>query len=309
MGGKVNTRIRLLVPYFGRWPFWMSFFLQTCRWNTDIEWLFFTDCGVPSGLPDNVKIKPMSFREYCQLVSEGLGISFKPTNPYKLCDIKPALGYLHAEHLEGFDFWGFSDIDLVYGDLKKYFSEERLAKYDLISTHARRISGHLCMLRNSKRMREAFMHVPGWQNCFEDPAHCAFDEGAFSRLFIRHKNWPEGLRRVADRFNPWRQSSEFNEAFSTPHARVPWLGGGFDFPDCWMWSVGQLTNNRDGLREFPYFHFITWKSSKWSGCQPETLMHPLDLASWPAWCVTEQGFRPSESILTTEEKANVDGLQ
>lgn len=298
-------RIRLLIPYFGRWPFWIPFFLQTCRWNPDIEWLFFTDCGEPDDLPDNVKIQPMSFAGYCQLVSKGLGISFNPASPYKLCDIKPALGYLHSEHLEGFDFWGFSDIDLIYGDLRQYFSKERLSRYDLISTHARRISGHLCMLRNNKRMREAFMNVPGWQARFEDPAHLAFDEGAFSRLFIRHKNWPEGIQRIADQFNPWRRLSEFNEAFSTPHARVPWLGGGFDFPECWMWNVGQLTNNRDGRREFPYFHFITWKSSKWSGGQSETLIQPSDLASRPAWCITEQGFRPYDHSLDTEKKASV----
>lgn len=290
MEHQVNRPIRLLIPYFGRWPFWMPFFLQTCRWNADIEWLFFTDCGVPDSLPDNVKIQSMSFASYCQLVSEGLGISFKPTSPYKLCDIKPALGYLHAEHLVGFDFWGFSDVDLIYGNLRQYFSDERLSTYDLISTHARRISGHLCILRNDKRMREAFMSVPGWRSCFQDPAHYAFDEGPYSRLFIRHKNWPEGLRRVADHFNPWRRRSEFNEAFSTPHARVPWVSGGFDFPECWTWKHGQLTNNRDGLREFPYFHFITWKSSKWSGGQSEALIRPSDLASRPAWCITEQGF-------------------
>ena len=81
---------------------------------------------------------------------------------------------------------GFSDIDLVYGQLRGYFSEERLARYDLLSTHARRVSGHLCLLRNNERMRQAFMRVHGWQACFEDPstahsmkrrsADCSFGE-------------------------------------------------------------------------------------------------------------------------------------
>lgn len=113
-----RSRICLLIPYFGRWPFWMPFFLRTCKRNADIDWLFFSDCGVPDDLPNNVRIIPISFADYCQLVSERLGISFKPDNPYKLCDIKPALGHIHADHLDGFDFWGFSDIDLIYGDLR-----------------------------------------------------------------------------------------------------------------------------------------------------------------------------------------------
>jgi hypothetical protein len=144
----------------------MSFFLQTCKWNADIDWLFFTDCGAPDDLPDNVHVVTISFSDYCQLVSERLGISFNPKNPYKLCDIKPALGYLHVDQLDGFDFWGFSDIDLIYGNLRRYFSEERLAGYDLLSTHARRVSGHLCLLRNNERMRGAFMRIPEWRVCF-----------------------------------------------------------------------------------------------------------------------------------------------
>jgi hypothetical protein len=297
-----QSRIRLLIPYFGRWPFWMPFFLQTCKRNADIDWLFFSDCGTPDDLPDNVQIVPISFVDYCQLVSERLGIPFKPANPYKLCDIKPALGHIHAEHLADVDFWGFSDIDLVYGQLRGYFSEERLARYDLLSTHARRVSGHLCLLRNNERMRQAFMRVPGWQACFEDPEHRAFDEAAFSRLFIRRKNWPEALRWVADRFNPWRRSSEFNEAFSTPHARVPWLSGGFDFPDCWIWDDGRLTNNRDGARDFPYFHFITWKNAKWCGLSTDLLMQPGDLAARPSWCITEQGFRTPDGVFAATER-------
>lgn len=303
-----HSRIRLLIPYFGRWPFWMSFFLQTCKWNADIDWLFFTDCGAPDDLPDNVHVVTISFNDYCQLVSERLGISFKPENPYKLCDIKPALGYLHVDQLDGFDFWGFSDIDLIYGDLRGYFSEERLSKYDLFSTHARRVSGHLCLLRNNERMRGAFMRIPEWRVCFEDSKHHAFDEAAFSRLFVRHKNWPEGVRRLADRFNPWRRRSEFSEAFSTPHARVPWLSGSFDFPNRWIWSEGRLTNNLDGAREFPYFHFISWKTAKWAGRSLGSLVQPADLASCSSWCLTEEGFRVPDSLhVATEERASANG--
>lgn len=287
----VVPRIRFLIPYFGRWPFWMPFFLESCRHNPDIDWLFFSDCGVPDNLPANVVIESMTFADYCQRVSERLGISFNPRSAYKLCDIKPALGYIHADRLDGFDFWGFSDIDLVYGNLRAYFSAERLARFDLLSTHERRISGHLCLMRNDARMREAFMQVPGWQRAFQQAEHLAFDEGAFSRLFIRRKNWPEGLRRLLNLFNPWCRRSEFVEAFSTPSARVPWLDGRFDFPKRWTWSRGRLTNERDGEREFPYFHFIAWKGDAWPLCPAESLIQPGDLVSRAAWSITAQGFR------------------
>ena len=178
-------RLLFLIPYFGRWPFWMPFFLQSCRYNPDVKWVFFTDCGIPAEAPSNVQFRSISFAEYCAKVSARLGIEFQPRSPYKLCDLKPALGYVHADELEGFDFWGFSDIDLVYGDLRAYFTIDRLQRFDLLSTHERRVSGHLCLLRNTARMREALMQVPGWQANLSSVEHNAIDEAAYRRLFIR----------------------------------------------------------------------------------------------------------------------------
>lgn len=284
-------RLLFLIPYFGRWPFWMPFFLKSCRFNPDVQWLFFTDCGTPPDAPDNVRFRDISFVDYCAKVSARLGIHFSPQSPYKLCDLKPALGYVHADELEGLEFWGFSDIDLVYGDLRGYFSAPRLQQFDLLSTHDRRISGHLCLLRNDARMREAFMHVPGWQAKLASCEHNAFDEGAFSRLFVRHKSWPTPLRRLADACNPWRRCSEFVEAFSTPNGRIAWLDGGFDFPRRWIWQRGQLRNDRDGERQFPYFHFIGWKCDAWPAHSEHELLGDEALTAQDAWSITPQGFR------------------
>lgn len=286
-----RPRIRFLIPYFGRWPFWMPFFLQTCRFNPDVEWLFFTDCGTPEGAPNNVSFRPITFADYCKQVSARLGINFHPHSPYKLCDLKPALGYVHENELAGADFWGFSDIDLVYGDLRAYFSAERLARFDLLSTHERRVSGHLCLMRNTARMREAFMSVPGWQESLSSSEHNAFDEGAFSRLFIRNKNWPVLLRRIVDAFNPWRRCSEFVEAYSTPNGRVPWVDGSLDFPQLWIWRQGRLFNDRDGHRQFPYFHFIGWKCDTWPTCAEHELLGDVTLVMKDAWSITPKGFR------------------
>src|SRR5471032_2033341 len=93
-------RILFLIPYFGQWPFWMPFFLESFRRNTDIDWLLFSDCGIPENLPPNVTVETMSFGDYCGLVSRRLNIDFAPDAAYKLCDIKPALGHIHADRSE-----------------------------------------------------------------------------------------------------------------------------------------------------------------------------------------------------------------
>ncbi|MDX2353593.1 DUF6625 family protein [Stutzerimonas xanthomarina] len=284
-------RIRFLIPYFGRWPFWMPFFLESCRHNKDIDWLFFSDCGIPPNLPDNVTVEAWAFDDYCRMVSQKIGISFTASTPYKLCDLKPALGDVHADRLKGYDFWGFSDIDLVYGNLRRYFTDERLERYDLLATHSRRISGHLCLFSNTERMRRAYRSAPQWRQRLTSPEHNAFDEAGFSRLFIRRKGWPAPMRWVINQLNPWWRRAEFCEAFSTPDGRIPWVDGSRCYPQRWVWNEGRLMTDKDAEREFPYFHFIGWKCDRWPAYTINHLLPDPKLANSRAWCVTAEGFR------------------
>nr|WP_313952395.1 DUF6625 family protein [Accumulibacter sp.] len=291
MSMSTSPSICLVMPYFGKWPFWMPFFLQSCRFNPSVDWLFYTDCEPLGDCPANVRVVRMSFNDYCRKVSAKLDIHFMPTKAYKLCDIRPALGLIHEDVLQGYDFWGFGDIDLVYGDLRAYFTNERLQEHDLYSTHARRISGHLCLIRNTLRMREAFKRIPSWQERFCDEKHQALDEGAFTRIFLRNKNLPLILQRlIGTVFNPWYRRSEFIEAYSTPYARIAWVDGSRDFPDRWLWAGGKLTNNLNGDREFPYFHFIVWKKHAWEKLEADKLSASSRFAGSSSWSISEQGF-------------------
>lgn len=291
-----HQKILFVVPYFGKWPFWMTFFLESCRYNPDIDWLFLTDCGTPKDAPENVRFVATTFKAYCQSVSEKLGISFTPDSPYKLCDLKPALGEVHADALSGYDFWGFSDIDLIYGDLRNYFTPARLERHDVLSTHERRISGHLCLLRNTPEIRSLFRQVPNWQEKLESREHFGFDEGAFSRLFVRFKKWPRPLRRLLSLTNPLWRRSEFIEACTTPYGRVPWHDGSFNFPSHWCWKRGKLTNSADGPRAFPYFHFIGWKQrTDWCSEAEQNSLADSALPKSGCWHITTTGFRACPS--------------
>jgi hypothetical protein len=285
-----RPRIRFLMPYFGKWPFWFPLFLESCRWNPDIDWLLFSDCGVPEHLPKNVRVEALCYGDYLALVSHRLGIVFAPPDPYKLCDIKPALGYIHEDCLTYYDFWAFGDIDVIFGQLRNYFSPGRMERYDLISCHSRRVSGHLCLIRNTPRMREAFMRIPNWKKRFSDSRHQRIDESAFSRIFIRHKNFPKPLFQLAALFNPWRLRSDFREAYSTPNGRVAWLDGNYDFPRRWFWREGVLNNDLDGEREFPYLHFLGWKKKDWRTLSAPLMETMNALARRPGWSISAEGI-------------------
>jgi hypothetical protein len=267
----------------------MPFFLESCRKNPDIDWFFFSDCGMPEFVPDNVRIQTTSFKDYCAFVAQRLNISFVPENPYKLCDLKPALGFIHADQLQNCDFWAFGDIDLIYGQLRDYFTDARLTRYDLLSTHARRISGHLCLIRNTPHMNTLFRHIPNWQNLCSNMKHQHLDESAFSRLFIKHKNFPKPLFDLFGKLNPLRRTSDFTEAYSTPGMSVPWTDGTKNFPQYWFWRDGHLTTDRDGAREFPYFHFLYWKKYAWQSLFLST-ENSYELIRQSSWRISADGF-------------------
>jgi len=304
----VSPTICFVIPYFGKWPFWLPFFLESCRANPDINWLLYTDCAAPEDTPENVRIVNTSYSSYCATVSASLQIDFQPPSPYKLCDLKPALGYIHREELKDFDFWAFGDIDLVYGNLRRYFTDDRLARHDIFSTHQRRVSGHCCLLRNTPFMREAFMHVKNWKELLSSPKHQWFDESAFSRLFIRHKNWPPALAELAKPLSRWTRCIENIEAFSTPYAKIPWTDGSHDFPKEWRWDNGRLTNDKDGERQFPYFHFVVWKKRAWDKNPAVVNSATPALATSGSWSITEDGFSGGQGDRLPPRQSLGEGL-
>jgi hypothetical protein len=295
-----DKSIIMVMPYFGQWPEWIDLFMISCRWNGSINWLFITDCGVPDCAPDNVKFIQMRYAAYRKFISGRLGIHFPDTSPYKLCDYKPTYGYLHEDLVRGYDFFGFGDIDVIYGNIRQFYTPEVLT-HNLISTHDRRLSGHFCLIRNSDRMRNAFRRVKNWRMYLETKEHRGFDEHKFRRVFLRHNKHPRFLRKISGWFDLYQRATYFKEQYSTILAPVPWHDGSLDHPQEWHWQRGRLSNSRDGEREFLYLHFMNWKSSRYlrkyrgEDAAWETLDRLVHFDVTPdveGWRMTRRGFHP-----------------
>ena len=254
--------IAILTPYFGQWPEWFNLYLESCRQNPSIHWIFISDCKAPDNAPPNTKFINTTFSEYCQRASKTLDINFSPSSPYKLCDLKPAYGYIHQELLSEYDFFGFGDIDVIYGDIRHFYTDELLSKQNTLSTHWDRISGHLFIMKNTIIFREAFKNIPAWQQLLEDRNHHGIDESKFSKIFLRHKKYPAWLRNIYRLKDPYQRKAYFKEQYSTILSPEPWFDGSVEHPEEWVWKNGKLYNSQDD-REFMYLHFMNWKSSVW----------------------------------------------
>ena len=285
-------RVLIILTWFGHWPGWMQAFVESCRWNPTIDWLIATDCGDPGDLPPNVRLFQASFPEYRELAGERLGIKPEWQNAYKLCDLKPALGFIHQDCLGDYDYWGFGDLDVIYGNIRAIYTPEIL-QYDLISSHEHIVAGHFTLLRTAPRMRDAFQRVRGWRGLLAQARHCSFDEQIFSRLFMP-VNWRRPWQRLAA---PWLGGAVLREQFSTDLDPLPWVDGSRNYPTEWYWREGRLTNASTGEREFLYLHLSHWQSSRWTGEAQAPWRHLAHISQLPpgrpsAFRISREGILP-----------------
>ena len=53
--------------------------------------------------------------------------------PYVLVEFKPALGHIFAEYIEDYSHWGYSDLDILFGDLQRWVTEDELNDFDIVT--------------------------------------------------------------------------------------------------------------------------------------------------------------------------------
>ena len=80
----------------------------------------------------NIEFKPMDLAQLNNLASEKLGFRIQKWT-YSQADLQPAYGVIFDEYIQGFDFWGHFDIDVVWGDIRSFITEEILKNYQIIS--------------------------------------------------------------------------------------------------------------------------------------------------------------------------------
>jgi hypothetical protein len=253
----------MIMPYFGRWPEWINLFVESCKWNPTVRWRFFTDCGEPENKAANVDYVHLSFTDYKAHVRDRLAISFDPREPYKTIDLRPCLGYIHERDIAGYRFYGYGDIDVVFGNIGRFYTDELLRRCNVISTHPERLAGHFAVLRNTRSIRHAFERIPNYRGLLERPDWVCMDEEHFTRVFSSSRAELRGLRRIQARFDPCQNGLLFVERYSTVLSPRGWHDGTMNYPQRWFWRRGRLTNEADGELEFLYLHFMRWQSGRW----------------------------------------------
>lgn len=168
--------IAFVIPWVGRLPNYFPLWLQTCKNNPSVDFILFTDDNVQYNYPDNVKVYYLSFKELKKIFQSKFTFKLALEHPYKFCDFKPAYGDVFSEYLEGYDFWGHCDIDLIFGDIRNFITEDILNTYDKIYSR-----GHCSIYRNTNDINLWYKTLPNygyqkWYEVFQTPVSCCYDE-------------------------------------------------------------------------------------------------------------------------------------
>lgn len=149
--------IVLIFPYFGSLPVQYKMWRASALCNSSVDFMFFTDTDVEPA--KNIIVHKMQFSDFQQIVQKAFDFPIVLDRPYKLCEYKQAYGYILQDYIKEYDFWGFGDLDLVYGDIRTFITDEVLTHKFLLGW------GHLTLLHNDKDTNSYFMkQVPGYQS-------------------------------------------------------------------------------------------------------------------------------------------------
>lgn len=171
-----HNNICIITCFWGEWPEYFSYFLGTAGRNSLVNFILFTDNELPVNSFKNISKVEMSMHEFQKLSSEKLGFNIEFSDPYKTCDFKPLFGFIFKEHLKEYDYWGFCDIDIIFGDLDIRMYELLEDAPDILSTYKEFIAGPFSIFKNSDYINELFKNCPDYKHILQDPTHRAFDE-------------------------------------------------------------------------------------------------------------------------------------
>ena len=168
-------RVIFIIPYFGRFPNYFQLVLNSIKQNMDFNWLIFTDNNEKYDYPKNVEVIKIGFDELKEKIQKKFDFKISLEKPYKLCDFKPTYGYVFEEYIKNYDFWGYCDIDVIFGKLSHFITEELLSKYEKIFLY-----GHMTLYKitrkNNMRFMKSYKQELLYKKYLSSPKNYAFDE-------------------------------------------------------------------------------------------------------------------------------------
>jgi len=199
-------KLILILPYFGKFNNYFPLYLDSCRFNPTINWLIFTDDKRDFNYPRNVRVIYLSFKDFRDRIQQKFDFKISLSDPYRLCNFRPAFGEIFNKYIRDYDFWGYCDSDMIWGDIRRFITDDILNKYNKIHE-----LGHMSLIRNSKYYNELYKYNDAYKIAFSENYNLLFfDEHGFNDIFRVNEDNIYRHKSIAD-FNPRKYNFRLNE--------------------------------------------------------------------------------------------------
>ena len=145
------SKVCFVICWFGKLPSYTPIWLKTCQTNKDYDFLLLTDDNVEYSFPSNVKHIFFSKETFLQRVKERIDPKPNLQEAYRLCDFRPMYGVILKEEVAVYDYWGYCDLDVVFGDISKFLPIEEVYKYEAVFN-----GGHFSLVKNTEKMNHLY---------------------------------------------------------------------------------------------------------------------------------------------------------
>ncbi len=240
-------------------------------WN----WKIFTPNKLES--KGNVEIVPMTAEEFAVLVEQKLGVK---TNMYTtprgvpsvhVTDFYVFSGLIFEDYMQDVDFWGITNLDVVYGRLDRFMPDSMLKDCDVFTDDINTINGVFCLFRNNDAINNLCKLIPDWQEKLAQPPcdrcvagsagkHTLVGTDEYDMTDVMKK---ANVRYVYPRYYPLHSHDRIEQHVPVVKLRLLMDGS--------LYELSRDTASPNWIharpfmgREIAYFHFIITK--EWPKC-------------------------------------------
>lgn len=247
-------KIALFTPYFtypgGKFPNWFEYWQKSASYNSEIDFFVHTNVDISQYKKyRNVHLISMSSEEFWDKLDSILGIKVY-RGYYKTGEYRALCGILFKDIIKDYDYWGSTELDLIYGDIMKFIKPYIDRGDDVIGK-----DGHLRLIKNTDALRylpfekaRGFEHPLNYETAFSTEYCWYFDEGGMN---LRYQQAGIDVTLIDEHF---AHVHELYKYFLCVGKEGKW---GFS------WQKGKLKgyNDANQSREFMYMHFTKRKMS------------------------------------------------
>ena len=260
---------------FGR-PFdWIEDYILNVQKLEESGWYWKIFTSAPIKSKGNVEIISMGVDGFNKLVESKFGIN---PNIYVTDFDVPSLhvtdfyifsGVLFEEWLKGMNFWGITNMDVVYGRLDHFYPDSYLEDCDVFTDDVNTVNGVFSLWRNKWEINNLFQRIGNWKEIVnskpcpwctthKSDRHQFWASDEYAMTEVMKQVSQEGIRYKYPKYYPLLSHDRLEQHLPSPKLKVQDDGS--------LWELFNDVNSPNWVhsrpvigREIPLFHFGSTK--------------------------------------------------